>query len=50
VRFEGGASHTLYARAADGALSANLCTTWGFRGESGLALIAKLRALRDASR
>lgn len=50
VRFERGASHTLFASAADGTLSASLCTTWGFRGESGPALIAKLRALRNAKK
>ena len=50
VRFEGGKSHTLFAQSVDGALSASLCTTWGFRGESGPALIAKLRALRGADK
>lgn len=46
VRFERGTSHTLYAGSRDGVLSANSCTTWIFRSESGPALIARLRELR----
>ncbi len=46
VRFERGASHTLYANLRAGGLSASLCTSWIFRSESGPKLIARLRELR----